>query len=601
MIIGDINKEEPDITVYVDSLRLIRYVYSENVIYRYFYGENDFTVLAFNEEGDSINCETFSYDLLNESCSNARNIIGVEGTITNSGWHNAVNLLNMGISLRNPRNKSWRTSLLTNYMSMYRIPFVSFVADVLTLLRGNWLDRALTLTKWIDNSFQFYVFRGANITTLPHEEISDYSVRLRCQITGLNRIPRIRNLEAYAVCSMRLRPVSGASGATPDEYMNWDIKERRVNSDGEQNFDYSNLLLEAQYEYYPQLNLAWTEVEASVWVKLTDDVMPDIEDWTVTTEEHRSFQTLRGDNGGFFTSRPIATTGGVDEVKVDEATVRCSFSGVPNDGTCGIECIGGDKMYLIDVDDEKAINGEKHITIDDLKPSTTYNYRAYVDTKYKTYYGRKRSFRTLSPSCTTGECIETTEHTAVVKCSYSNISNACECGVMVSDDSGMHKVLTSNTDGERKINIPDLKAATTYNYWAYIEIDGVPENGEVKSFTTDLPDISGTWTCTEEYYPNSWSTSPKYKSYSLKLYKDGLVGCSEYESIVSGSWSFENDGTVNISINVLATQTANSGVEWSGTVDDISNPTRVTGSKYNWNTNQYGYFKSDSHKIVMTR
>ena len=52
---------------------------------------------------------------------------------------------------------------------------------------------------------------------------------------------------------------------------------------------------------------------------------------------------------------------------------------------------------------------------------------------------------------------------------------------------------------------------------------------------------------------------------------------------------------------ILATQTANSGVEWSGTVDSLMNPTTITGSKYNWNYNQIGYFQGDSHSIVMTR
>ena len=215
-------------------------------------------------------------------------------------------------------------------------------------------------------------------------------------------------------------------------------------------------------------------------------------------------------------------------------------------------------------------------------------------------YGKIKEYTDILPSCSTGEVVKTTDKSAIVKCYYGG-AEWFNCGVAVSGKNGTMTFSTSNEDGEHEINITGLKAATTYDYWAYINVDGNLVNGEVKSFTTDLPDISGTWNCTEEYYEHSWSTTPKYKTYSISLNSNGSVSCSEYEEIVSGSWSFRSDGTVSISIMILATQTANSGVEWSGTVDSLMNPTTITGSKYNWNYNQIGYFQGDSHSIVMTR
>lgn len=590
IIIGDMNKDKPEITVHIDSLKLIRYVYCENIVYRYFYGENDFTILALSEEGDSINCETFTYNQLQESRAKARGMRRAGGTISNSGWYNLFSLIDMGTSMNaNP------TNLASNWASIQQNPYLSYGGDIAGLALGPWYSKALILLKWFDNIWSFCVFKGASITTLPHEDLSVDAMRLKCNITGLNRIPRIRNLEAYAVCSMRLRAISGLSGASPNEYMKWDTQERRVNSDGEQNFDYSNLLLETQYEYYPQLNLAWTEVEASVWVKLTDDVMPDIEDWTVTTEEHRSFQSIRGNQGEFFTSGPSVTTGEPQYVYVTDAVVSCSFANVPNDASCGIEYTDGSQTRTKGVSNKE---GESFPIIDGLKPGTNYTYKAFVQTKYKKYYGKKVSFTTKTLSCSTGDVVSKTDKSAIVKCTYNN-AEGFECGVMVSGDNGTMKISTSSNDGERDISISGLRPATTYNYWAYVEVDGVSENGEVKSFTTDLPNISGTWNCVEHHVRTNGSTYDT--SYSLTLGSDGKVQWSESSEIYSSSWSFSRNGTVKASIMDLATQYSNSGREWNGTVDDIENPTKITGGTYRWNYNQIGYFESDSVSFEMTR
>ena len=594
IIIGDINQDDPQITVHVDSFKLVRYVYCENIIYRYFYGKNDFTVLALNEEGDSLNSVTYTYDQLQESRAQIRHLRRTGGTISNSGWYNLFSLIGMGTS---SYGSNWQSSLLSNYASMSHNPLISLGGDVATLWKGNWFEKALTLLKWFENAFNFYVFRGASITTLPHDELSNYSVRLNCQIAGLNKIPKVRNLEADAVCSMKLRAISGLSGADASQYMNWIVQERSVNTDGIQSFDFSNLLPESQYEYYPQLNLAWTEVNASIWVKLSDDVIPDIEDWTVITEKHRSFQSIRDDKREFFTSKPTVTTGEPQYVYVTDAVVSCSFSNIPNNASCGIECTNGDQVKTINVTNN---DGEDvYPVIDGLKPGTNYTYRAFVQTQYKKYYGKSVSFTTKTPSCFTGDVISKTDKSAIVECSYANVEDGFDCGIIVSGNNGTMKISTSSTDGKREINISGLSPATTYNYWAYVEVDGVPQNGEVKSFTTDLPDISGTWSCIEHHVRANGSTYDT--SYSLTLGKDGSVQYSESSGIYSSSWSFSRNGTVTASIMDLATQYANSGKEWKGTVDDIENPTKITGGTYRWNYNQIGYFQGDSVSVEMTR
>lgn len=590
IIIGNINKDEPEITVHIDSLKLIRYVYFENIVYRYFYGENDFTILALSEEGDSINCETFTYNHLQESRAKAREMSHAGETISNSGWYNFFSLLDMGTSMNaNP------TNLALNWVSIQKNPYLFYGGDVVGPCLGPWYTKALILVKWFDDIWNVCVFREASITTLPHEELLVDAMRLKCNITGLDKIPRIRNLEGYAVCSMRLKAISGLSGASSNEYMKWDTQERRVNSDGEQNFDYSNLLLETQYEYYPQLNLAWTEIDAPIWVKLSDDVMPDMEDWTIISEEYRNSQGIRGNQGEFFTSGPNVTTGEPQHVYVTDAVVSCSFASVPNGASCGIEYTDGSQTCTKEVNNK---NGESFPTIDGLKPGTDYTYRAFVQTKYKKYYGEEMNFTTKTPSCSTGDVVSKTDKSAIVKCTYNN-TEGFECGVIVSNETDTFKVSTSNIVGEREINISGLQPATSYTYWAFVEVDGFRENGEVKSFTTDLPDISGTWTCIEHHVRSNGSTYDT--SYSLTLDSDGKVQYSESSELYSSSWSISKDGGVRIKIMDIYNYYTSSGKDWVGNVDDVKNPRKITGGTYRWNVNQIGYYEGDTISFEMTR
>ena len=52
---------------------------------------------------------------------------------------------------------------------------------------------------------------------------------------------------------------------------------------------------------------------------------------------------------------------------------------------------------------------------------------------------------------------------------------------------------------------------------------------------------------------------------------------------------------------LIARPDQGSGYKITGTVDDIENPQKITGRRYNWNYNQYGYFESDGWEIVLTR
>ena len=204
----------------------------------------------------------------------------------------------------------------------------------------------------------------------------------------------------------------------------------------------------------------------------------------------------------------------------------------------------------------------------------------------------------VNPVAVTGDVVRVTENTAIVKCSYMN-AGGHECGVIVSCGDEMVKVVSNGSDGEREINISGLSPATTYNYWAYVDIDGTPKNGEIKSFTTELPDISGAWACTETH--NDQSGNPIYETYTITLEDDGTVSLSNNDNVLSSSYGISSSGEVTVRVMDLATQTVNSGMDWIGQVDDISNPQKITGTVSRWNFNQNGFFGGDGYYFEMTR
>ena len=210
-------------------------------------------------------------------------------------------------------------------------------------------------------------------------------------------------------------------------------------------------------------------------------------------------------------------------------------------------------------------------------------------------------FTTPLPSATTIGKESVEERSAVVKCSFSNIPEGAICGVQYGRDGSYNVAIASSSDGETTVNLTGLKPGTDYSYRAFIQYEGENYYGETLVLTTAFPDISGTWSCTEEYYPHSWSTTPSYETYSLTLYKDGSASCSKYENIESGTWGFQGDGTVVVSIITIATQTVTSGVEWSGKIEDMENPTRIKGGTHNWNYNQIGAFTGDTRSFLMTK
>ena len=240
-------------------------------------------------------------------------------------------------------------------------------------------------------------------------------------------------------------------------------------------------------------------------------------------------------------------------------------------------------------------NGDYVFVEGGIQINTTYSCRPFVIDKNRASlwkgfigdmvgplvrYGKVQDIE-IHCSVSTGDCVSTTETSATVKCSYTNVSGL-ECGVCISSDDETQEFPANSMDGEQEINLSGLRPATTYNYWAFVNVDGEPINGQVKSFTTELPDVTGTWTCKEKYGEN------KYDTYTVTLHEDGTVATTKYESFYSATWSRSKTG---LSVRIFVLTSYFTGSYWAGsdvghdlsiTFDDPANPTSGKGKAHHW-------------------
>lgn len=220
--------------------------------------------------------------------------------------------------------------------------------------------------------------------------------------------------------------------------------------------------------------------------------------------------------------------------------------------------------------------------------------------------GEIKSFRTSAPACSINEFSDKTEHSIKVHCSFSNIPEGASCGVYVWEDKGSQIPYTgSSSDGSQIINVSGLNAATTYFCQSFVNANGVLFlSDQIETFETDLPDVSGTWKCTQKNW-NSWNQTYTETTYTITLHDDGTVThTSSMSSIdpISSSWSYDKSGVLNISIMDIATQTQNHGINWEFKTETPKDPKAFDGSVYNWNFNNIiGYKQGDSMSCKLTR
>lgn len=324
---------------------------------------------------------------------------------------------------------------------------------------------------------------------------------------------------------------------------------------------------------------------------------------------------------------PLVSTGGASDIGETSAVTSGYVEGLEYSmvADAGICYSTGDPISGSHVSSGSRSDGGYSVPLSGLASNTTYFYAAYAYYDGEYYYGETSSFKTKKkedpdpdpdpnpgpnpdpvPVAITGSHYDETATSATIECTFSNVPEGGVCGVEFTWSEGSTKQACGSEDGTKTISLGGLKPNTTYTYCAYVEANGTTYYGEDKTFTTDLPDISGTWTCVETYYKNGNYSNPQYRTYTIVLNKNGKAEVnngedfSSWEAFDGWSWGLYGN-TLQMQCTIIATQTQNSGQKIKGTVDNLNDPKKITGRRFNWNFNQYGSFESDGWEIVMTR
>ena len=356
---------------------------------------------------------------------------------------------------------------------------------------------------------------------------------------------------------------------------------------------------------FPTGGLTWAGVGEGI-VNLGNDVWTLMEEMFPSSEQMENYKE-------YYRNRYSITVKTItpENVKSDKADIRGTFSS--SNGINGNLYFTLSKLTDTEIGDKitgstEAVTGQSYIVngkANSLKPGTNYFYMLWyecdVNGLHFTYAADNGiDFTTLIPAATTIGEESVKDRTANVKCSFSNVPDGATCGVQYGSDGSSSVATTSSSDGEKTVSLSGLSPATTYSYRAFIQYGGENYYGETLSFKTNPPDISGTWTCKETHY--KVTGEEYYKTYTITLGEDGSVQTTATSSeILSSSWGLSTSGEVDIKIVDIATQTTNSGVNWSGTVDNIKNPTKITGYTNRWNFNTVGYFDGNSYAFEMIK
>lgn len=215
-------------------------------------------------------------------------------------------------------------------------------------------------------------------------------------------------------------------------------------------------------------------------------------------------------------------------------------------------------------------------------------YEIVVDGLSFQYKSESSYFWTLKPIATTLDVVSVTTTSATVECSFENVPEGAICGVQYDGD----KVIrTTATDGRKTFTISGLKSNTTYYYRAFIQINGKNFYGDMETLKTEATEADkfvGMWKGTQ-FLPNGSTNGGG--SY-LYLNQDGTAIFEN--NATKGTWSYEGASvTVNLEPVPGAWGFPLVKIIIEGTLDDVDNPTQMTGqiTYYNeWGEHQTNTF-----------
>lgn len=451
----------------IDSLGFINTIIIKDDVYDIIYGNDSIAIMCNNNWICNVCYEDLGEEM-DVAYSTMLHAPMRASWLTRNPVYKTLNVLNSIIGLVSNPSKQLLLYYLRNY-GMGNQDLNNFLTDI-----GDF--DLLKLIEWLDNLFDYYYFGDNSVKTLDPVKIKTCNYDLSCQINiSGEETPYYKVMESLGVSysfslTMTLKDTSlgGKSQLKTRYLLDTDIIT----------FNFSNLNLETYYSFEPRLDVEYQISDKAYFLSIG---IPE-EKIRPRTVKHTKY----GEKKEFFTGSVGCSVGEATNIRAKSADIECSYSNVPEGASCGIKLIRNKDKQESFVPNGST-DGKRTANATNLEPSTEYAYIGCVKYNGNEYLSwNAGSFTTKKPFCSTGEVVSKTHKSAVVKCTY-NLAEGFECGVMVSSDSGSKKFTTSSEDGERSISLSGLTPSTTYNYWAYVLIDGVPENGEVKSFTTKAP------------------------------------------------------------------------------------------------------------------
>jgi len=441
-------------------------------------------------------------------------------------------------------------------------------------------------------------FGNVNIQTLNAIKKGVCTFSLPAQIDNLRLFTLNNQFQKLLTCKYTLVMETENDSNSESENQK---QEKEISSDGIENFDFTFINLNELYNYRASLVLEFS-YETLIDIEYYDRVTrltPYAAEWTPNPQVHSMKWAVVGNVNSLATGSVSSSVENVENEKSTSADVICSFSDIPSGAECQI-LITKEGTDISQIFSGQPDCKNQRVSVSGLTPSTTYIASSRITYKGIPYYGLKTvSFSTPGPS---GYLISIPEEqitatSAVVKCQFSNVESGVECGIIVKGEDGSSKTISaSNVESEQEVTISGLQPATQYTCTSYVKLThsqgSYYKEGNSLSFTTDLPDVTGTWTCKEKHGEN-------YETYTVTLHKDGTVTTtsSSLENYKYKSWSQSAKG---LSVRFIWFS-GDMGHDLSITFDNPTNPTKGTGQAHVWTVSSWGISHDTWYGLEMTR
>lgn len=451
----------------------------------------------------------------------------------------------------------------------------------LVALGVDWAD----IFSWIETlekAEETLYFGNASLTALDAIKQDPCSFITPCKVEGLSLDTKVFNnmsskymeLMNYSY-TLKMTAQTISTPHRERQTQETDVTHRLSSNSTYDDFVFDFQELQKGYEYEPSLTLSVTtkEYASEIDGAIIYYVNPNKKKYDII---QRSC-TIYGKPNALVTGSVSSKVEKVINPKATTADIICSFSETPKGAECGVSVTrkGSDIGLIYFATQGKSFQS---IKATGLSVNTTYVVTTYITFNGKTYDGTNSvEFTTSGPSGSVISVDNVTDKSAVAICHFSGVESGVECGIIAKSSSQTLTFPASVKEGEQTVPMSGLTPATKYQCYAYVRTSNFyQEQKNGIEFTTDPPDLSGTWNCIT--YSSKGSV---WETWTIVFNKDGKGSASNGSLTCNDlGWSIGAGGAVEFGF-YLYSQTTGLGAynsrHFSGTVNNLYNPTSIEG------------------------